>query len=211
MGRFWDKVKTGIQNTGRLVGAATGWTKGNKELSDQAREATDAASKAVEDYQKQEEQKAAQQAEDTASSDAGIAAQQEAVANATNARNAGVSSAGAALVGNTAASKDSTQAQITGANQANKASTQADWLASQGYLQQMQNNYNNEKKGRLWSTIGGTLSGIGSGAQLGNAVSDETEKCTPSETDISDADLYDKIDKFMDLYKQLQELKGGKE
>ena len=143
-----------------------------------------------------------------AASDAGIAAAQEALANSKAAKNSGVSRMGSSMIGNTASTKDSNQQAVTAANQANNASTQADWLSTQGYLQGLQNNLNNEQKGRPWNIAGAALSGIGAGAQLGAAISDETEKQAP---DISDADLYDKIDKFMDLYKQLQELKGGKE
>ena len=145
-----------------------------------------------------------------AASDAGIAAAQEALANSKAAKNAGVSRMGSSMIGNTASTKDSSQQAITAANQANNASTQADWLSTQGYLQGLQNNLRNEQKGRPWNIAGAALSGIGAGAQLGAAVSDVNEKQAPS-MDISDADLYDKIDKFMDLYKQLQELKGGKE
>ena len=124
--------------------------------------------------------------------------------------NAGINRSQAGLLGAQNASKQATDvanAQYIG-NRSNAASTQADYLEKMAQANALDQQASNMGKSASLAGIAGAITGAGSGAALGNTISDEN--CKEPTDGIDNDDLNNSIKQFISLYNRIKKLKGDK-
>jgi len=153
--------------------------------------------------------------QDQANATAADSAEQEASANATANINAGMNAGTAGLLGSANANAnvaDTANALYQG-NRTTQAATQADYTKKMADAKSLDQQVTNMEKGSALNTAGAVMQGIGAGASMGSAVSDENMKEDPSSNnkEVDTNELLEKVEQFFELKKRLDELKGAKE
>lgn len=152
----------------------------------------------------------ASQAADASLKAAQLSSQQEAAANKTANINAGVNTSAAGMLGSQTASSNSTDTasnMYSGLRSA-QASTQADYLEKMAQADALKQQASNMEKSAGLSAFSGGLQGASTGAAMGATISDENAK--EPEDGLDEDELLTSINKFVELYNELKQLKGEK-